>query len=80
MLAKKYYYLWRFKCWLKRFICFWKGHDIKWGNRYNYEPDWCDRCFMDEPNDAVTFPALWEDFLDDLPEWLYILWTKWNLR
>jgi len=67
-----YYYLWRSKCWLKGFICFWKGHSVQTGGLEIYECDWCDRCFMDEPDDAVTFPALWENFL----EWIHMTFVR----
>ena len=70
-------YQWLLSCWLKKtFICFWKGHDERAGSPENYETDWCERCSMDEPCDAVTFPRLWEEFIWHLPEWLYIRLAK----
>lgn len=65
-------YYWELTCWLKRiFICFWKGHDQITGYQEMYEADYCDRCYIDYPEDVNTFPLMWENFIYKLPEWLY---------
>ena len=71
------YYKWRFKCWLMRvFVCFWKGHKVRWGDEISREPDWCDRRFIDNPDQERTLPYMWENFIDNLPEWLYNIFVK----
>ena len=52
---------WKIKpLWLKADValkytqCFFKGHNLRWGERYNYEPDYCDRCFVEWPQDQAT--------------------------
>ena len=51
-------YLW---CVEKKIIsikCFFIGHIEKMGNKYNYEDDWCDRCFCNCPEDKLTMPRI----------------------
>ena len=43
-----------------RVVCFFKGHNIKRGESRNYEPDWCDRCFADWPDNRKTWPKIYE--------------------
>jgi hypothetical protein len=42
----------------RRIHCFLMGHDERMGNSLNYEPDYCDRCLVDWPQDRATVPEL----------------------
>jgi len=50
--------LWQLKSVWCKFVCWFVGHDVISGDRTMYEDDWCDRCFMDWPQDKVTLPIL----------------------
>jgi len=50
----------------KYLVCFFKGHDEKMGERYNYEPDWCARCNVTWPQDCKTI----HDYLQAMYSWV----------
>lgn len=72
-------YIFKLKCWMHGVICFFVGHDEMAGNRLNYQPDYCDRCFVEWPQDKLVMPHIlsrvyrwfvdrqwsWFDRLDD---------------
>ena len=49
---------WQIKCRAWRVQCWFIGHNECWGSWYDREPDYCDRCYMKWPQDAVTLPRL----------------------
>ena len=46
--------------------CFFTEHDIKWGCRENYEPDWCEYCWKNNPYDLPLF----KDYLTKIFVWI----------
>jgi hypothetical protein len=41
----------------KRIYCWLFGHGrLCFGEKYNYEPDWCERCGKEDPQDDATLP------------------------
>ena len=48
---------WQWQCFIGGIACWFTAHNVKWGCRENYEPDWCDRCYKEYPNEERTLPA-----------------------
>lgn len=41
---------------VRRIKCWFVGHDVRGG--VPYEPDWCDRCYIEDPDDRRLLPGL----------------------
>lgn len=51
-------YYWRVRYEIARIGCFLVGHVVNYGSRQDYEPDWCDRCGLEYPQDDLrTLPC-----------------------
>jgi len=67
---------------LLRMRCWFIGHDEVMGEQWNYEPDYCSRCYAEWPSETTTLPTYltkeycwlverdwkWFNYLD---EWLF---------
>ena len=51
---------------IKSIKCFFVGHDIKWGCRESYEPDYCAYCWKDNPYDMLIF----RDYMTKIFVWI----------
>ena len=47
--------LWHMK---SRLQCFFLGHIEKMGERVNFEPDWCARCYCEWPQEKTSAPSV----------------------
>lgn len=47
-------FVFRLKHKLHGIVCFFVGHDETTGNYLSYQPDYCDRCFIERPQDEMT--------------------------
>jgi hypothetical protein len=41
---------------IQRVCCWFTGHKETWGSQYDREPDYCERCFLEWPQEASTLP------------------------
>lgn len=63
---------------LKRLQCFLTGHKVGWGERLHgcqLAPDYCKRCYMDDPQDAMVLT----DYLNDVYVWVVDRNWRWFL-
>ena len=50
---------WLAKKRVSRIKCWFVGHDVQYGSPWpDCENDWCDRCYVDWPEDTTTLPDL----------------------
>ena len=48
---------WKAELFFRRMACWFTGHREVSGNQWNYEPDYCAKCFMDWPQDHRTLTS-----------------------
>lgn len=57
-MIDKWDFIFRLKHKLRGVICFFVRHDETTGDRFAYQPDYCDRCFVEWPQDRLTMPDI----------------------